>query len=480
MQRIVRIPQNKKVGIVIPIYNVAPYIRECLDSVINQTYNNLSIVLVNDGSTDNGASLDIAKEYVAKDSRFILIDKENGGQSTARNVGIAWFSEKYKTKLDAVVSLESSITNNEQKDKNDINSTECNTQFQSVENLDSRIKETKLYTYDVSNENPYNIHKIYSNSINENNTLQPQKIDYIIFLDSDDYWHPCCIEECIRNSDGVEIVWFNLKFFADGVKFKSNWSLMYLTKLSRGKISSSDWLYACVANKVDAFPFVVQGIIDFNYLKRINHYFYDKVYAEDHLFGVLLFLQSNFIYVIPEPFYIYRIRPNSSCDFDKKNIHIPKHFEETAKMFKNRKAAKKYYIGSSWFFIFNKFLEFLDKNPQYRNRGVEEALLPFYAHQCLRILECTTDPFNLAPKIESVRPYLKKDYKYRHRLLLKNPKRYNLLEPFFKLYDYTKMIEIKTRRGIKTVMREYFVEIQTAYKILQDMVLWYIFIKCVL
>ena len=113
MQRIVRIPQNKKVGIVIPIYNVAPYIRECLDSVINQTYNNLSIVLVNDGSTDNGASLDIAKEYVAKDSRFILIDKENGGQSTARNVGIAWFSEKYKTKLDSNVTKQNgSVINN--------------------------------------------------------------------------------------------------------------------------------------------------------------------------------------------------------------------------------------------------------------------------------------------------------------------------------------------------------------------------------
>ncbi|WP_158656794.1 glycosyltransferase family 2 protein, partial [Helicobacter bilis] len=82
-------PQNKKVGVVIPIYNVAPYLRECLDSVINQTYKNLSIVLVNDGSTDNNESLNIAKEYVAKDSRFILIDKENGGQSTARNVGIA-------------------------------------------------------------------------------------------------------------------------------------------------------------------------------------------------------------------------------------------------------------------------------------------------------------------------------------------------------------------------------------------------------
>ena len=57
-------PQNKKVGVVIPIYNVAPYLRECLDSVINQTYKNLSIVLVNDGSTDNNESLNIAKEYV--------------------------------------------------------------------------------------------------------------------------------------------------------------------------------------------------------------------------------------------------------------------------------------------------------------------------------------------------------------------------------------------------------------------------------
>uniref|UniRef100_UPI001319BF22 glycosyltransferase family 2 protein n=1 Tax=Helicobacter trogontum TaxID=50960 RepID=UPI001319BF22 len=96
-----QILQNKKVGVVIPIYNVAQYLRECLDSVINQTYKNLSVLLVNDGSTDNNESLNIAKEYVAKDSRFILIDKENGGQSTARNVGIAWFSEKYETTLDS-------------------------------------------------------------------------------------------------------------------------------------------------------------------------------------------------------------------------------------------------------------------------------------------------------------------------------------------------------------------------------------------
>lgn len=88
--------KTKKVGVVIPIYNVAQYLRECLDSVINQTYKNLSVLLVNDGSTDNNESLNIAKEYVAKDSRFILIDKENGGLSSARNVGIAWLVKNIK------------------------------------------------------------------------------------------------------------------------------------------------------------------------------------------------------------------------------------------------------------------------------------------------------------------------------------------------------------------------------------------------
>ena len=83
---------HQSIGVIIPIYNVAPYLRECLDSVINQTYKNLHVVLVNDGSTDG--SLEIAKEYVLKDSRFTLFDKENGGQSHARNLGIDYFASK--------------------------------------------------------------------------------------------------------------------------------------------------------------------------------------------------------------------------------------------------------------------------------------------------------------------------------------------------------------------------------------------------
>lgn len=83
---------NPCVGIIIPIYNVEKYLKECLDSVINQTYKNLQIVLVDDGSTDN--SFTIAKEYFDKDKRIALIKKEkNTGMGSSRNMGLDYLSQ---------------------------------------------------------------------------------------------------------------------------------------------------------------------------------------------------------------------------------------------------------------------------------------------------------------------------------------------------------------------------------------------------
>lgn len=78
---------EKLVSIIIPVYNVEQYLRKCLNTVISQTYMNLEIILINDGSTDS--SPDICREYAGKDSRIILINQENGGLSAARNAGIA-------------------------------------------------------------------------------------------------------------------------------------------------------------------------------------------------------------------------------------------------------------------------------------------------------------------------------------------------------------------------------------------------------
>lgn len=74
------------ISIIIPVYNVEKYLRDALDSVVNQTYTNLEIVIVNDGSTDN--SLDICNEYAKNDRRIIVISIQNSGAAVARNRGL--------------------------------------------------------------------------------------------------------------------------------------------------------------------------------------------------------------------------------------------------------------------------------------------------------------------------------------------------------------------------------------------------------
>jgi glycosyltransferase involved in cell wall biosynthesis len=74
------------ISVIIPVYNVEKYLRRCLDSVINQTFRDLEIICVNDGSTDS--SSEILEEYKSKDERIIVINKVNGGLSSARNAGM--------------------------------------------------------------------------------------------------------------------------------------------------------------------------------------------------------------------------------------------------------------------------------------------------------------------------------------------------------------------------------------------------------
>ncbi|AJD04379.1 glycosyltransferase family 2 protein [Campylobacter lari] len=81
------------VSIVVPIYNVEKYLRQCLDSISIQSYSNLEIILVNDGSTDS--SLDIANEYACKDSRVKIINQKNKGAGYSRNVGLKCSSGTY-------------------------------------------------------------------------------------------------------------------------------------------------------------------------------------------------------------------------------------------------------------------------------------------------------------------------------------------------------------------------------------------------
>lgn len=91
--------KNELISVVIPVYNVLPYLDRCMESVVNQTYKNLEILLINDGSTDKSA--DKCREWERKDDRIIFIDKENEGLGPTRNCGIRIANGKYLIFIDS-------------------------------------------------------------------------------------------------------------------------------------------------------------------------------------------------------------------------------------------------------------------------------------------------------------------------------------------------------------------------------------------
>lgn len=87
------------ISVIIPVYNVEPYLRQCLDSVVGQSYGELEIILVDDGSTDSSG--EICREYARRDSRIRVIRQNNAGQSAARNAGLDMASGKYVCFVDS-------------------------------------------------------------------------------------------------------------------------------------------------------------------------------------------------------------------------------------------------------------------------------------------------------------------------------------------------------------------------------------------
>ncbi len=93
-----------KVSIIIPVYNMEKYLHECIDSVMCQTYKNIEVICINDGSKDN--SLNILNDYGKQDSRIKIIDKENDGVSMARNDGISATTGDYIIFVDSDDTIE--------------------------------------------------------------------------------------------------------------------------------------------------------------------------------------------------------------------------------------------------------------------------------------------------------------------------------------------------------------------------------------
>lgn len=172
-----------KVSIIIAIYNIEKYLGECLNSVINQTYKDLEIILVNDGSSDR--SLDIMNAYSKIDNRIICISQENAGPGMARNKGLDYATGKYISFIDGDDSVKPDF----------------------IEKLVSIIKEDDLYSY-------------CGISVNGEDTfLSPEKNSLFI--------RQCCYNK-LYNAKYLDGVRFTSHMFAEDLIF--NYELSFLSK----------------------------------------------------------------------------------------------------------------------------------------------------------------------------------------------------------------------------------------------------------
>ena len=136
-----------KISIIIPVYNGEKYLARCVESLISQTYKNLEIIFLNDGSTDD--SLNILKKYKTKDNRIVIVDKKNTGVSDTRNIGITRATGKYICFCDCDDLYETNYVETMYKTakKHDVDIVKCNYQV-----IDTRPGSNPRYLIILSGE----------------------------------------------------------------------------------------------------------------------------------------------------------------------------------------------------------------------------------------------------------------------------------------------------------------------------------------
>lgn len=167
---------NSLISVIVPIYNVEKYLQKCVDSIINQTYKNLEIILVDDGSPDNCPQM--CDDYAKKDSRIKVVHKENGGLSDARNAGMKVATGEYVSFIDSddYISLDFYETLLQTMIDNDSDIVECSVvKFYENEKFDEYSDDLKVTNYEtvdaldgLISENPFKQHvwnKLYKSSV---------------------------------------------------------------------------------------------------------------------------------------------------------------------------------------------------------------------------------------------------------------------------------------------------------------------------
>lgn len=226
--------QKPLVSVIVPVYNVEKYLRKCVDSILSQTLEQIEVILVNDGSTDNSGH--IIDEYANKDKRIRVMHKENGGQSSARNMGLDIAKGEYIGFIDSDDSIHNDMYENlynaienskadlcvcgresYSEDGKSYYKKELEDELIDFESysLQDYISKTLFYKHTVSGCN-----KIYKKDIIEKNNIRFKYVSYV----------------------GSEDTLFNYEFLLHTSKIKSIDKIGY-TQLSRAGSTATTYKY---------------------------------------------------------------------------------------------------------------------------------------------------------------------------------------------------------------------------------------------
>ncbi|EKJ5634836.1 hypothetical protein PJO00_000806, partial [Campylobacter coli] len=204
------------------------------------------------------------------------------------------------------------------------------------------------------------------------------------------------------------VVWFDVKTVLDGINhcdWKSN--IKWLNFSQEYILDRNDWLKRMYDYKMRWFYFAWQGMINFAFLKNIKLKFIDYIVQEDDYFGILLFSQIKYCYILPNELYLYRIRPNSTMFYETKINHnsIPSFFKRYVSEFNDDIViTKNYFHISSHVQTCMALLEFfIEQNDDILTKSLFKYLLPTYIKNAYEIIHFSKDPLGLLPNIKIIK-----------------------------------------------------------------------------
>lgn len=314
--------QNNLISVIVPVYKVEEYLCECLDSIINQTYKNLEIILVDDGSPDNCGK--ICDDYALKDSRIKVIHQQNGGLSAARNAGLDIAAGDYIGFVDSDDYIDLNMYEelyNSLK-ANDADIAVCGVkQFGNRSNsfvygngymngtdlLKSILKEevqsgfcNKLFKNDLFNEIRFPVGQFYEDL--QIFYLVAEKVKCVGFTDNTFYYYRSRnnsitsdasreIKTIIKSANDRTKKYKNTEFYTCAVAGEFRWLRLVVSEMSVSKSKSEEYmyyykkshkLYSVCKNELSAF----QKTISLLYFISPKLYYYIKCFAlKAHIFS---------------------------------------------------------------------------------------------------------------------------------------------------------------------------------------------------